>query len=221
VIFLVVCFFLLRAESNLIYKFVHSSQEQVEEKHKKEATRNGFYSFRENTSNSLTFFSGCTINYFDNYLVVVNDDYHVYRNSCIGTFYRKNGKTEDLKFEEAENGKVYVTLDKIKYYKTESINYVKTENKFAKMNGISPKFYKELFSEITATDSNVNLSGLSFSVSGAGLYFNFRYNGIENNYSFEIYNNKSTLYSKNVNKVENLPELRAFSTSLVLIAATG
>lgn len=217
-IFLVACFFLLRAESNLIHKFIYSTQEHVEEKQKKQVTKNGFYLFRENTSNSLTFFGGCTVNYFDNYLVVVNDEYHVYRSSCIGTFYRKNGKTKDLKFEDDDNNKVYVTLDNNKFYKTESINYVKTENKFADMNGISPNYYKILFSEITATIPNVILSDISFNVFGAGLSFNFRYNEIENNYSFQIYNGEtSNLYSKNVTKIENLPELRAFSKSLVLI----
>ena len=68
---------MLRAESNPIYRFIHSAQEQLEEETKKEFTKNGFYLFRENTPKSLTFFGGCTVNYFDNYVVVINDEYHV------------------------------------------------------------------------------------------------------------------------------------------------
>ena len=217
-IFLVVSFFLLRAESNPIYRFIHSAQEQLEEETKKEFTKNGFYLFRENTPKSLTFFGGCTVNYFDNYVVVINDEYHVYRSSCVGTFYIKKGKTEDLKFDEEKGNKFYVTLDKKKYYKNESINYVKTENKFAAMNGISPNFYKDLFSEITVNDSKVNIRGLTFNVSASGMMFDFYYNE-DKTYTFKIFNENNTLYTKNVSKIENLPDLKAFGTSLVLVDA--
>lgn len=215
-VFLVVSFFLLRAEANPIYKFIHSAQEQLKEESKKEFTKNGFYLFRENTPKSMTFFGGCTVNYFDNYLVVINDEYHVYRSSCVGTFYIKNGKTDDLKFEEEKGNKFYVTLDKKKYYKNESINYVRTENKFAAMNGIAPNSYKELFSEITINDSNVNLRGLDFNISSAGVMFNFYYNE-DKTYSFQLFNDGKNLYSKNVSKIENLPDLKAFGTSLALV----
>jgi hypothetical protein len=57
---------------------------------------NGVYSYKDKINGTKTLFEGCMVNHFSNHILIVNDDFFVYRSSCVGTFMKDKGKTKDL-----------------------------------------------------------------------------------------------------------------------------
>jgi len=57
---------------------------------------NGVYTYTEELGYKISAFTGCSLSEINNYLLVINDDYYAFRSSCMGTYLKDKGKTDDL-----------------------------------------------------------------------------------------------------------------------------
>lgn len=218
VIFLVVSVLLMRFEINPFSYFIEKEEETKEEV--AITNLNGIYIHKETTPKTYTFFAGCTISYFNNSLVIINDEYHIYRESCIGTFYIKSGKVSELKVSESLEKNKVVTLDGVDYYKNEYLDYVKVNNIVKndpkKLSIVYPENYKILFDESMKIDGLFELRGLDFKMHGASFKFNL-FITEERRLNFQLVSKDVVVYDLFVDKISDLPDLRAFGEKMVVI----
>ena len=75
VILLIVSVLLMRFEVNPFSYFLEKEEETKEETVVK--SLNGVYINKETTTKAFSFFSGCTVSYFNNTLVIIEDEFHM------------------------------------------------------------------------------------------------------------------------------------------------
>ena len=92
---------------------------------------NGFYTKKDLLDATYKVFDGCSIYSIDNYILVQDDDFTLYRSTCMGTYVKDRGKTKDLKFD-VENDKYVITYKNNKYNKDTTVNHVVENNLIAK-----------------------------------------------------------------------------------------
>lgn len=214
-ILLVISILMIRFEKNPFSFFIETIEEQIEEQKEKVINYNGVYLYKEHTNSSTNLYSGCTINYFDNYIVVINEKYHVFRSSCVGTFYLTNGQTADLKFEESGEQNLYIDLEEQKYYKTDSINNIQLINNEKEFQRVTPDHYKMLLEESSIDNHKLSLDNISFKISLSKVSFSFK--DQENKHLFTISNEEGAVYSKVVDQIDELPNLKSFGEYIIVL----
>lgn len=91
------------------------------EKEKDNDNRNGFYIYEDKLDKAVKVASSCTITSYKYYISVVNKNWYLYKDTCLGVYQLGSGKTEDLKINYDSESKKY----SLKY---EGNEYVKNDN---------------------------------------------------------------------------------------------
>lgn len=151
ILFIIVCVFLL-----LLYLYIESegkllSQviQNITETNKVSDNYNGVYTNVDSLNGTKVLFGSCTLSHIDNYIVIINDDYYIYRSSCIGTFYIGSGKTSKLDIrEDVENDTFYINYRDNVYNKDYAITSLEVTTSPIGYNGdFYPAYYDLLFKE--------------------------------------------------------------------------
>ena len=219
IIILIISALMIRFEVNPFSYFLGEDEEEV----LVESTdnSNGIYRYREALDKTRSMFHGCTVIYFDNYILIINDKFYLYRESCIGTFYLGDGNTKTLKINETLEKNKYITYNGKDYYKNDTLDTIDVHN-FVKENdddlgAIYPENYNLLLQESQRVGDYFNLEEIEIKTSPAAFYFNLHQ--IEGNlFDMKITNmEEKVLYETKINGFNSMPLFRGYGSNLVVI----
>lgn len=190
---------------------------------KDDDNRNGFYIYEDILDKPVKVSSSCTITSYKYYISVVNKKWFLYKDTCLGVFQLKSGKTEDLKINYDSESKVYsLKYDGNLYVKNENLRSVIPKATFEKSEQkIQLEGYKILINE-TMYNGNYYKFERSI-VSAYGYVVNIEYkDGMYNLYissrvSLGADTNDVKKYHYKAAKVEDLPYLSLFNGKIVII----
>lgn len=221
VIFLIVTALMIRFEFNPISYLLGNNEENTTNKDVV-TNFNGVYRYKDSLNKSHKLFNGCTLSYYDYYIVVLNDNYYRYKSSCVGTFYLDEGKTKDLKFSETVEKNQLITFDSKEYLKTELVDTVVEGNYFRNHIKDDSRLYADTYhilmkeaqkagEEFTILDMGLNTSNVNFP-------FNFRYFKETKQFKVELRGfDEVILYSYIVDDLDDLPLFLGFGPNLSII----
>ena len=222
VICLVVFFgyYFFRHEKNPLISLIEDLNKgkiEVNNKSQKLDNYNGIYTYKQDLNGTKSIYSGCSITEINYSILIINDKYYTYKNSCMGTYQTGEGNTEDLDIELDEKRNTYVVHYQEKDYPKDFItNSLVLNNDIAqKLKTIDLSSYELILNE---TEFEGNYYNIEASINGisSGLKFLFNKNddgfftiaitpgGFSTNilyqYSFRDYNSLPKLYpyGKNV-----------------------
>lgn len=167
VAFLVVIALMIRFEFNPI-SYLLGNEESSQTTETALINYNGIYRYKESLNKSYKLYRGCTLSYYDYYIVVVNNDYYRYKSSCVGTFFIDEGKTRNLKFSNTLEQNVIITLDGKEYLKTDYVNSLVEGNYFKKNIGDNNNLYADTYHILM---KEVQLPGSEFDIGNLSLNF--------------------------------------------------
>lgn len=219
IVILIISALMIRFEVNPFSYFLGEDEEK--EVISSSDNSNGIYRYRESLDKTRTMFHGCTLSYFDNYILIINDNYYLYRQSCIGTFYIGDGKTKELKFKETIEKTKYITYDGNDYYKNDTLdtievlNYVK-EN-IDDISSVYPENYQLLLSESQREGDYFDFEEVEIKTSPAVFALNLKH--VEDKrFELSITNSdEKVLYATNINGFTTVPLFRGYGSNLVII----
>lgn len=213
ILFIIICVFLL-----LFYlyiksdgKFLSQVIQNVTEKNRVNDNYNGVYTNIDSLNGTKVLSENCTLSHIDNYIVIINDDYYIYRSSCIGTFYKESGKTSKLDIrEDVENDTFYINYRDNVYNKDYAITSLEVTTSPIEYNGdFYPAYYDLLFKESQFEGFYYNIKGREIYGTSSDLTISF--NHLEDE-KFELkLNNKSdVVYQYYIKNFDTLPLIYTF-----------
>lgn len=182
---------------------------------------NGVYVYNDDLNGSKFMFRGCSITKISNYILIIDDEYFLYRSSCMGTILKGNGSTKDLNIEIDETAKTYrIKYNDNVYTKDSSVLdlNIGIDNIF-NMIAIQPDTYQLLLKETQQEGYYYDLKGVRIEGLSSMLYFYLTRNSLSNSYDISIKSSTSdySLYSVNVSNLDFLPDLYTFGKYLAII----
>lgn len=180
---------------------------------------NGFYVYSEDLGESHNIYNGCIVSNIDYQILVINNEFKIYKESCIGTYLVGSGKTSDLEFkEDTENKILYFEYEGNRYNKKNEINSVVLGNSFIKnTNKLDMSGYKFLVKQSETKDNYYNFE--KFNIDGASSYtFNF-YANEDGEFSLKLSGaNKKTLYESSAYyDVDEMPDIYPFGKIIAVV----
>ena len=180
-------------------------------------TKNGIYVIKNNTISKKTLLKKCVIDSINDYIVVINENYYMYRGNCLNTIYLGQGSTEKLKFEKDNNSEYSVELEDVIYRKDYTTDKIVVENKVVSNNAVSYD-YDSLKLVIDYSEFPNNY----YSFIGNILYnnsymFNYVYNKDFNSFSFNISYIQSSIFSKSMKSFDDIPYFYSLGNNMVII----
>lgn len=220
VAFLIISALMMRFEFNPFSYFIESDDE--ENVVLSDDNSNGIYRYRENLAETLNLFYGCSVSYFDNYILVINDNYYTYRHSCVGTFLTGSGKTKDLKFKFTLEKTQYIIYEDNEYYKTNVVGSIKTINYLKDFSNevgpIYPENYKVLFKEAQREGEYFDFIEAVLRSSPQSYFFDLDYiEGTIFDLKLMSIQSNEPIYTYRVGSFDELPDLKIFGSNIVVI----
>lgn len=220
VVFLIITALMIRFEFNPIsYIMGNNNNEIVSED--EYINYNGIYRYKETLQKSYKLFEGCTLNYYDFYIVVLNNNYYRYKVTCVGTFLLDSGETKSLKFSETLEKNIVIKYEKKDYFKTDLINTVVEGNYFKKNSKTNKTLYPNSYQVLM---KEVQLPGKEFSILRAEIFtskisYPFTFTYLENQqFQIEMLDtDKKVLYAYVVDDLDDLPLFLEFGPNLSII----
>lgn len=179
---------------------------------------NGIYTYVDELGDTYSVFQGCAVNKIQNYILIHNDKYTLYRSSCMGTYYKGDGKTADLKISETEDKKTYVVnYDGKNYVKDLLTNKIVPNNAIKSSTRLINLTSLQLLvdeTEFEGNEYNINNAKLRNNMKLAfSLDINSRYLMIE----ATVGKNKYMVYSYNIRDLKKLPLFYEYASNLAVI----
>lgn len=182
---------------------------------------NGVYVSKDDLNGSKYMFRGCSVSYISNYILIIDDDYYLFRSSCMGTFPKGNGKTEDLHIQVDEEKNTYkIQYDDREYMKDSSIlSIVPSMDLVKEITSIQPDTYQLLMQETQYDGYYYDLKKARIEGISSNLAVSIGRNEMTNSFDFSIgvTSNDYILYSYSVADLESFPNLYPYGKNLVII----
>ncbi len=179
---------------------------------------NGVYTYAEDLNGSKTLFEGCIASKINNHLVIVNDDYFVYRNSCVGTFPISNGKVKDLKIEvNEERQSYYIEYEGNMYFKNHSVTNVEVGNKYKDSSGdFVLSDYQLLLKESQYPDEYFDIKRKQIDGISSDIFIEFKHVKDEA-FNINITGQKGSSYTYSFKDFDSTPEFYPYGAYVVVI----
>lgn len=177
--------------------------------------KNGVYIIKNKLEREKTLLGRCLVNSINDYLVVLNDDYMLYKGNCLNTVLISEGKSENLKFDKKNDSKYTVTLDEKTYQKDDSINEIPV------VNNVIIKSPRVNYDSLKFIIDNSEYEGHYYSFSGEissqkEYYYDYSYNQQLNQFSISL-NNGISGYSKILKSFNDIPKFYTFNDYLLVL----
>ncbi len=216
-IILVVAFFLyyfITGKENPFSRLIEGEDEQeINDNY------NGFYSYYDDLNGSKYIYSGCSISRIANYILVINDEYYLYRSSCMGTYEKGSGKTEDLDIRtDEEQNTYYIYYNDVIYDKDPSVRYVSLNNNISKITAVDLSTYQLFMKETQFEGNYYDLERLNIVNNSSDVRLSINRNEGTNSFDFSFEDNKGKmLYSKNINDYAYLMDMYSYGNSIAIV----
>ncbi len=179
---------------------------------------NGIYTYVDELGDTYSIFQGCSVQRIQNHILIIDDKYTLYRSSCMGTFYKGDGKTSDLKISETEDKKTFV----INY---DGKNYVKSvlTNKIVPKNALEGKRMLINLTSLQVLVDETEFEGNEYNIDKFALRNNARLEfslDFDNKYILIeslVGKNRFTVYDYKIRNIKNLPLFYEYGGSLAVI----
>ncbi len=126
-------FFFLKSDKNIGDIFHTNPSSNNQELKKNQDNYNGVYAYEEPLGLSYNIYAGCSVSQVHNYILIVEDNYEIYRSTCMGTYLQKVGNLAELKIEFDEGEKTYkINYNDQIFIKVEHVFEIVTNNQIAK-----------------------------------------------------------------------------------------
>lgn len=182
---------------------------------------NGIYVSYDDLNGSNFVFRGCSVSKIANYILIMDEEYYLYRSSCMGTFLKGEGKTSELKISTDETAETYrIDYDDRTFVKDSSVlEIVPGIEKLKLITAIQPDTYQLLLKETEQEGYYYDLDGVKIDGLSSNLAMDFKRNSLDGSYSLGIRDIGSEyyLYSYFLKNLDYLPDLYAFGKNLVII----
>ncbi len=182
---------------------------------------NGFYHYKDDLGGSRIVFTGCTVNYISDLILVVEDKYYVYRSSCMGTYPKGSGDTKDLDFRVDESKKSYYIKYKGKDYDKDNSLYSVEPLKepFDDLRNLNIEEFGLLMKETQIPGYYYEFSEMASNISSS---LQIELIPINDGEAFTLNINDffKTLYTYHITDKNLLPEMFPYGKYLVLIEKT-
>jgi len=192
----------------------------VPESKKVTDTYNGVYSYKESLNGTKVFYTGCSAAEMNNYILIVNDEYYLFRSSCLGTFLKGSGNIEDLEIKLNENKNLYeVKYNDIVYDKDPSVlNIVIANNVKDKLSAIGLDTYQMLLKESESEGDYFDIDSKKISGINTKMVMSIKKEENSSNFTVSISNHgtENVIYSYS-GEIDDLPDLTAYGNSIVAI----
>lgn len=180
---------------------------------------NGIYNYKEQVSPNKAVYVGCQVNAINNYILIINDNYRVFRSTCVGTYLKEEGNIDDLDIKQ-DGDDYYIEYKEHRYDKDNLVKTIIPENTVSK------------------TKKNVEISNIQFLMEESefeGNYYPLKNNLVNNNklafnytkkaddvpgkesFSISSQFTKSDIYSFQFEKYDEFPYLQSFGKMIVVI----
>ncbi len=182
---------------------------------------NGFYVYNEALGKQYNIYSGCNVSTLDYEILVMGEQYRMYKTSCMGSYFIDDGDTEDLDIQyDQENDVYYIEYDNHVYHKRHEVTSVVLGNTFLKnADSINMNSYKFILDQTEFKGNYYNINGLSMDgASKFKLYLNVSEEGY---YKIGIDSNNSQRYSRyetpEYSDVESMPDVYTYGKIIVFV----
>lgn len=209
-------YYIIKGESNPIFGFIN----KIKEKDTVKENYNGIYTYYDDLNGSKFIFSGCSISRIANYLLIMDEDYYLFRSSCMGTYPKGSGKVKDLFIRLDKDKKDYIVTYDNKVYEKDyaTMSIVPNNDISQKLKSIELSSY-QLFMKETQFSGNyydikgARISGLSSNITMSIL---FDYDD-----GFDMFlvddSNGHPLYDYKITNYDYLPDMYAYGKNVVVI----
>ena len=182
---------------------------------------NGIYAYQEDLNGAKYIFDGCSVSKINYYILIVNDDYYSFKDSCMGTYPLEEGKVKDLDIKETNDNNVYsINYKEHEYVKNNAINAIETNNAIAsKLKDIDVFNYELILKE---TEFEGNYYKITAEIKNLNSKLLFGYSRLDNNtFDITITNGENgeenVVYKYNADNYDNLPMLFPFGRIVAII----
>lgn len=211
-------YYFVTGKQNPFLKFVGngSHEEKIEDNY------NGIYSNYEELNGSKFIFSGCSISRIANYILVVDDEYYMYRSTCMGTYGKGKGKTEELEIKlDEEKKSFYIYKDDKTYDKDILVNTVNLHNKIEELHLIDLSTYQIFMRETQFEGNYYNLEKMAINNSSSGMLMNIIRNSETGVFSLtfnpDMMHDKQVIFQKDVSDFNYLPYFYTYGNSIAMV----
>lgn len=178
---------------------------------------NGIYVYEEPIGEKRYISKNCTFSYIDNYLIIVDDDYYLYRSSCMGTYFKGSGKISDLNIANTST-EYYVIYNDLRYNKTIRVKTVYPNNAIESFTGALDINNLKIITKETQFDGNYYLLKRKTQTSDkkGGIDFTYEHQA-DDTFLLSFLHRGETVYSYTIRDMDMFPEYYHFGDILVTI----
>lgn len=212
-------YYVITGKQNPLFKFINNGDET---ENKILDNYNGFYSNYESLNGSKFIFSGCSISKIANYILVIEDNYYLFRSTCMGTYEKEKGKVEDLDIKVDEEKKTYyIYHNDVTYEKDDFVNSIRVNNDIEKkMTEIDLSTYQLFMRETEFEGNYYDLEQLSIKNTSAQILMDILRYEDDKSFIIRLRSSSSTdrvLYSKAIKDFDFLPDIYTYGSSIVVV----
>ncbi len=209
-------YYIIKGEKNPIFGFIN----KITEKEIVKDNYNGIYTYYDDLNGSKFVFSGCSLSRIANYLLIMDDNYYLFRSSCMGTYPKGTGKTDDLFIRLDNDKKDYLVTYDNKVYERDyaTMSIVPNNNIEKEMQNIELSSYQLFMRETEFKGNYYNIQDLKINGISSSIKMSILYN-YDDNFNLILTSDKTghTLYSYNITNYDYLPDMYAYGKNVVVI----
>ena len=177
---------------------------------------NGVYTYEEDLGYKISAFTGCSLDSVNNHILIVNEDYYLFRSSCMGTYLIEKGETDNLNIVETD--KAYLVKYKGNQYNRDyKVVNIATNNRIEKQKGTLLDL-NSLPGIIKETMEYGNYYQFNRMVSGINVEIKVVLEHIDgNNYNLIFKSGNDTIYTYSITNPDKMPLYYGYGANLVML----
>jgi len=176
---------------------------------------NGIYTYKEDLGRTVYAFSNCSFTSINNYILIVNNDYYLFRSSCMGTYLKEQGETKSLNIGEYSNT-YFVTHEGLRYNKDTTVKSIIPNNGIAEGTGALDLNALSIIAKETEFEGNYydmekRIKGLNVDIK---VFFNRNADG---SFNLIFKNRENELYRYIISSFDNMPTFYPLGSRIAII----